>query len=135
MIFCFKYLEFYFKKKIEYVETNKKMSSSDFERKTAELSKALEETYPAPSTIMSKISCIPIAWLIGGITPFILGALLYFLKPNFILVENNGKYSISGKKWLLYTLLFSTVIWLCLFAFTYCKSYVGNKLCLTTISK
>lgn len=66
----------------------------------------------------------PLFWVIAMLTPIFIWFTLFGIKPNFItIVDNNGATVVSHQNLLLWTIVFTIIIWLIVyFAFYACMA-------------
>lgn len=99
-------------------------SQADFSRKVNELQAHINK---ANGKIANKEKCIPTMTIVAAVIPFIVWALLFFLKPSFTMQDKNGEYVRNGKKIALWTTVTTGTLWLALYLFTYCRGYKGSS--------
>jgi len=96
------------------------LSSTDFHEKVEQLQ---EELSKAQTSLTAEKKCIPVNMIAAGATPFLICTVLFFLSPKFVKVRDGDKYNRSMKKVLTWTILLSILVWVCIYLFTYYKSY------------
>jgi len=92
--------------------------------KIAELNRLTNDT---AKNIKGKEKCIPTLLIVAVVTPFIIWALFYFIKPSFVQKKNSdGSYQKDNKKVFIWGFVVTLVIWACLYLWTYCQGYDKN---------
>lgn len=68
--------------------------------------------------------------IVGIVVPFIIAIGLYFASPSWIQSQDeedkNAKPELSYKKLAMWTVIFTLVIWGCMYGFTYTSMYSGE---------
>ncbi|BAU80145.1 hypothetical protein A9K97_gp206 [Tokyovirus A1] len=75
-------------------------------------------------------SCFPLLVAVGAITPLLVWLVLYFIQPRFIQTRKDTGYAQDNWKLLKWTAVFTIGIWLIFWAFTFCKDYKQQTICL-----
>lgn len=99
----------------------------DYDQAVRDLDAQVEK---ARGTIKNKEKCIPYLMIISCIIPFVVFLVLYMLSPGFVQVEDNGKYVRSLKKVFYWTLIFSVILWIGLYLYSWCKNAKNPKVCI-----
>ena len=76
------------------------------------------------------MKCMSVTLMAGIATPFILALVLYFLKPGFVQKKKGSTTVRDSKKLIQWTVVFTVVIWISLYLYTYCTSAGGSVICL-----
>ena len=77
----------------------------------------------------TKAKCFPTMVVLGAVVPVILFAILFFVSPSFVQIQDdNGQYTRSNTKVFYWTLFASTLVWVGMFLFTYCRGYKKSAL-------
>src|SRR5438034_1188898 len=71
-----------------------------------------------------KESCWPMHGILAGITPFLIGIILWFVKPGFVTKPDGNEVAMDYSKLLLWDLVFSAVLWAILYGHYY---YFGSS--------
>lgn len=99
---------------------------SDFSKKVAELQKHLSST---TDKISAQERCVPTILIAAIVTPFVVWALLHFLKPKFVQRKEGDKYVRSHTRVFCWAVVITLFIWLCLYLYTYCNGYTESLIC------
>ena len=73
--------------------------------------------------------CIPTMYIAAGIAPVLVFLILWFLSPGFVQKKEGEKYSRSTSKVFMWTLLSTAMLWIGMYVFTYCDSFVNTSIC------
>ena len=96
------------------------MAESKFEKRVAELQNSIDN---ANSGVSKKERCIPTMVIAGVIVPFLVIPMLYFLKPSFVQKQEGDKYIRNNTKVFCWGTVFTVLIWVCMYLFSYCRGY------------
>lgn len=79
----------------------------------------------------SWMNCINMLWVIAILIPIIIGLLLFFVNPSFLQKKEGGKQVRNMKKFWIWTISVTLVLWGLLFLYTYCAGYdkVSSMFC------
>nr|WNL49855.1 transmembrane domain containing protein [Marseillevirus sp.] len=75
-------------------------------------------------------NCFPLLVAVGAVTPLIVWLVLYFIQPKFIQTRKDTGYAPDNWKLLKWTAVITIGIWLIFWAFTFCKDYKQQTVCL-----
>ncbi len=91
--------------------------SKSFADKVSELQRNLDE---GTKKVASKEWGFNPLLIAGGLAPFVLFLLLFFLQPSFVQREENGKFVRDNKKVFYWTVAGTAIAWLGLYLYTWC---------------
>ena len=102
---------------------------SNLQTRVDELKSELSEVENNNRGSTEWMRCMSMSLVAGIAAPFIIALVLYFLNPKF--VQKKGKKAVrDSKKVIQWTVVFTVVIWIALYLYTYCTSAGGSALCL-----
>ncbi|ALX27527.1 hypothetical protein GMAR_ORF153 [Golden Marseillevirus] len=75
-------------------------------------------------------NCYPLLVAVGAVVPLLVWLVLYFIQPRFIQTRKDVGYVQDNWKLLKWTLLITLIVWALFWAFTFCKDYKQQTICL-----
>lgn len=99
----------------------------DYNQAVQDLGAQVEKTR---GSIKNKERCAPYLLIISGVLPVFVFLILFFLSPGFVQTEDDeGQYVRSTKKVFYWTLIFSVLLWIGLYLYSWCKGGKNPMLC------
>jgi hypothetical protein len=68
--------------------------------------------------------CLPMTWIIGIATPFLIWLVLYFTSPSIVQRRDSNRYVRDSGKVFMWTVGATLVVWVGLILYSYC---IGNR--------